>query len=507
MSKKLLIVIILLFIFPIFVNAEDLVYNVCKNGCEYSDLQEVFALLHDEHYLDHLSNPSTYDVYINIKDGETYNIDFMQLLKYAKNSNSNPQPSGYVRNISATNFYIKGENSENKPTILSGEGQMAFCFYNASNIVFENLIMKNIVSDGSFHGGDLLIETNNKTSFVKVNNCEVYAADTFYIDAFSIEVKKSIIKTNNAIEIYSRGGTHELTDLDISHEYFFELGNYPPSDSETANPTILKNIVINTTGEYGIGLFANGYSPYILDNVTIESSTKYGIYAGTNLTQTYKGMKYPITIKNSDLSKVPLSIYVQGNNVGNEVDVIFDNSKLNGVKSVGRKAYDENAIGPIISVDSSNTWVGDIIRSNDQESTTATVIEDLDGRVIIEERKDIDLSISDNNYEEVDLANTFENKFGIDFNSITWSIANPEVVEIVNGKLTPKSSGETTIVGRLGDNIYEMTIRVTVQNTENSEVIVNPKTGPTNYIIILVSIIVVSLVLFKVVNKSSKILY
>ena len=95
--------------------------------------------------------------------------------------------------------------------------------------------MKNTVTDESFHGGDLFIETDNNKCFVKVNNCEIYAKDTFYIGAFSIEIKKSIIKTNNAIELYSRGGTHELNDVEIYHEFYFELGNYTPSDFETVN--------------------------------------------------------------------------------------------------------------------------------------------------------------------------------------------------------------------------------------------------------------------------------
>ena len=63
--KKRFFFLILLFV-PILVKGETLVYNVCENGCEYDDINEVYDEI--------LSLPRnvTHDITLNIKDGRSY---------------------------------------------------------------------------------------------------------------------------------------------------------------------------------------------------------------------------------------------------------------------------------------------------------------------------------------------------------------------------------------------------------------------------------------------------
>ena len=66
--KKRFFFLILLFV-PLLVKGETLVYNVCENGCEYDDINEVYDEI--------LSLPRnvTHDITLNIKDGRSYLIN------------------------------------------------------------------------------------------------------------------------------------------------------------------------------------------------------------------------------------------------------------------------------------------------------------------------------------------------------------------------------------------------------------------------------------------------
>ena len=70
--KKIIYLLLIIFLIPIFVNAETITYNICKSGCEYSTIAEIinhFLDLRDEVGDEALSN---YDIIVNFNDSETY---------------------------------------------------------------------------------------------------------------------------------------------------------------------------------------------------------------------------------------------------------------------------------------------------------------------------------------------------------------------------------------------------------------------------------------------------
>ena len=170
--KKNLLLFFLIILIPYGVHAESITYNVCKEGCEYDSMQDVFRLIHNQDSRIADPNEEKKDIYIIIKDGETYNVDFSEFPSYY---NGRYSYLDYVDNTSASNFYLMGEDPNNRPTIYSGERQMSFEFYNAHVISFENLIMKNVETDNSFHGGE------NEIILVKtLENCIIDGYSTLF---------------------------------------------------------------------------------------------------------------------------------------------------------------------------------------------------------------------------------------------------------------------------------------------------------------------------------------
>ena len=65
--KRIYYTLIIILCLPIMVNAETITYNICKSGCEYSDLKTVLNNHRSENQLD--------DIIINFQDSETYELD------------------------------------------------------------------------------------------------------------------------------------------------------------------------------------------------------------------------------------------------------------------------------------------------------------------------------------------------------------------------------------------------------------------------------------------------
>ena len=94
--KRIWILFISLFLIPIFVNAETITYNICKNGCEYSEVYDVLIELQNRE--DNFNND---DIIINITDTSDYYIDSSNIeINYDENTLSN-----------INSFTINGNNS------------------------------------------------------------------------------------------------------------------------------------------------------------------------------------------------------------------------------------------------------------------------------------------------------------------------------------------------------------------------------------------------------------
>ena len=67
--KRRLFVLLFLLLIPIKIFAlEEKEYNVCKNGCEYNELETVFREIQS------FSSNAGYNIVINIQDQETYQL-------------------------------------------------------------------------------------------------------------------------------------------------------------------------------------------------------------------------------------------------------------------------------------------------------------------------------------------------------------------------------------------------------------------------------------------------
>ena len=63
--KKIVYLLLIMFLIPIFVNAETLTYDVCESGCEYTDFNEVYPAI------DNIPDLSDKDIVININSNYT----------------------------------------------------------------------------------------------------------------------------------------------------------------------------------------------------------------------------------------------------------------------------------------------------------------------------------------------------------------------------------------------------------------------------------------------------
>ena len=475
MKNKILFILLLFIFSPLTVKAEELVYNVCKSGCEYNDLQEVFVLLNDPNYRTSVPENAIYDVVVEIKDGETYNVDFRVI------------DSGYITNTNAKTFTIRGSDPDNRPTIYSGDDQMSFWIKYGEYFLIENVVMKNVETDYSFHGGDLFIMANGNNDLIEVRNSEFHVQDCFNIWAYSITIKDSAFYADDGIGFDSYAGINTLDSVTVRPTEYFTFTGEGICNAKNVD------VEVNSADN---GMYIDAYCKNTLDNIKIRGG-KTGLKIYGVKSNYLEGFTSTILIKNSDLSQNDISLYVNGNNTGNEKDVIVENTKVKNVVSKGDKNIDQTALGPIVYIKKDCEWSSPIKRSITEEDD-ATVKELVDGRVIIEESKKIELNIDKSN--EISLKSLFNNIDGVDFTSINWRVSDPSVLEIVNNKIIPKKTGETTISGEYADNIYEVDVIVVKDNSIIP--IINPSTG--NHLLSVALLLLLGFIYYVFISRKEK---
>lgn len=480
MKKKLFFLIFIIYlIFPVFVNAEELKYEVCKSGCEYSDLQEVFTLVNDPNDRSSVPENAIYDVVIEIKDGETYNVDFRTI------------DSGYVTNTNAKTFTIKGSNSDNRPTIYSGDDEMSFWIKYGEYFLIENVIMKNLETDHSFHGGDLFLMANGKNDLVEIRNSEFYVQDCFDIWAYSITVKDSAFYADDGIGFDAYGGVNTLENVIVRPTEYFDF-----TGEGICNAT---NVDVEAD-HYEDGMYLSGDCQNTLDNINIRGAQN-GIYVYASYSERpdskYKGFSKKTIIKNSNLVDNDISIYASGNHNINDIDIEVENTKLKTVVSKGKKDVLDTLLGPTVLIKGSSIWASPITRSND-ENSDATVKELLDGKVIIEEKKILDLNFDDKD-TVIDVSSLFNNIDGVDFTTVNWRVSDQSILDIIDNKLIPKKTGLVTITGEYNNNLYEVQVKIFKNNPLIP--IINPETG--NHLLLVIFLIVSGFVYYKYVSRKT----
>ena len=132
MKRIKYIVLFLLLMFPFFVNAETLTYNVCQNGCEYTELNDVLLELNNKTFNHEYNNT---DIIINLLDDSTYSLqNVAQYSIYGGTSN----PSQEYVNINSFTLNGMGNELHNISIIIA-----------AKNITINNI--KSPVLDNENH--------------------------------------------------------------------------------------------------------------------------------------------------------------------------------------------------------------------------------------------------------------------------------------------------------------------------------------------------------------------
>lgn len=171
--------IFLLYLLPVVGNAETITYNVCKNGCEYSEVTGVLIELQDRE-----NNYNNDDITINITDTSDYYIDNSKIeINYDENT---------LANINS--FTINGNNS----TWIFGNGNRNEIYIGAKNILVDKVKVKDYFNLGenwelSYKGnfflmsdslhvsnsdiGEIINEKKAGTS--NIDNCRTYEYGSF----------------------------------------------------------------------------------------------------------------------------------------------------------------------------------------------------------------------------------------------------------------------------------------------------------------------------------------
>ena len=493
--KKILLFIILLL--PFVVNAEEKVYEICQDGCEYNSVQEVFDLIRDPYNTNSVPEMAIYDLTIIIKDDATYNVDFREFREYSQVGNQNYFGTGYVTNTNAYKFTLKGVDPEHRPTIYSGTDQMSFWFKYGKELIFENIIMKNVETDNSFHGGDLFIMGSREDDTVKMINSEMHTIDCFNIWANSIEVRDSDFYIYDGAGFDGSDGDVILDNLNI------KAGTYVSMTSRgTVRASNIDIDIDNVDNANFSGIEVYGGGTNYLENIKIKDAIN-GLYVYGSYDErysSYKGYVGVTYVDNCDFTGNDISIEANGNNVGNDYDIIVRNSKIDNVKSEGDKRGGDSLLGPIIYVEGSTKWTNEIERST--EDGFGNAIELTDGRIIIEQSDSVTITVDDGKYDEVVLSAIF--KFN-GFNNYKWTSSDEEIVKLENDKIIPGKEGTAYILGTYAnsDDVYKLEVVVKHKVKEEEKEVINPNTR--DVILVVFGLLVVSSIGFvigiKHVNK------
>lgn len=424
------------------VNAKT--YDICKNGCTYDNAQDVFYELQ--------FSTVEEDVIILFKDNGVYHVDFDA--SFGTYGNQNQIITGYSKNPYITNMTIKSEDPKNRATLESGQNQFSFEYDNAENFIVENMIMKNLETDHRDHGGDMFF-VQEKNIYLK--NSDFYTQDTFAFWSLYGEVKDCYFYSENGVYLESSNNRSSKLVVDnIKVNTVSENGYFSLYSSEID----AKNIYVETINKYGCAIYSTNAN---IDNINIKGAT----ISGMLISYFDKSNPNKVLINNSDISNNELSLMARFFNFGDQYDIKISNSKLNGVDTSLSdwliKNNPDNRSAPIVYVDSTNTWTKPIKRGEN-------VIEENDGKVIIDLNNSLTINKDNFKKSDLDLKNIFSNIEGFDFNEATWTSSNPEVAIVENGNIKILKVGTTTITGEYNDNNYSIQLKV----TEN---IINPKTG------------------------------
>ncbi len=463
---KKYILFILLMICPMFVHAESFEYHVCKSGCDYTELEEVFGILNS------YTGGYDKDVTIYIDDAETYNLT---------NNNFIHNNYGYDQSIyryRVNKLVIEGTNGKPKITTSSVHQDGNYSERSIYFAINDDILIKNVKFETP---KSILFQTRGKLTMtgveIKAEGFGSYftASDNIindfkldgYLDLSGATVKNATINGSIIADNHFIGENIKLT------------GTF-----ESIGTVALKNTVIDADSEdYGLYFRYNdclgdcGYGRYkgssSLNNVTIKNANKSAVYYNRSA----GNEKRQLTINNSDLSNNPTSIIMYNlyswsyNDFFDGYSVVGKNSKLSGAETYmgihehwngNEDEIDQTKLAKMKALnmyfDATNTWVKPIYRINDpskKNNKKANVVETDKGRIVIQRKNSGVLVI--NVDKNKPLKDYFE-ELGTVLGEI--KIDNPNIVKVENGKIIPLKKGVTNIRFMVDNNEYVLAVTV-----------------------------------------------
>lgn len=335
-----------LFIFMPIVDAETITYNVCKNGCEYSDLNTVFNEINDAN--------NHAEVIINILDNGEY---------FANSS---------VYNENVDSIKIFGNN--NKINLNDSWIELV------KNVYIENLIL-NIVNKSGIVGftnfGNTDSISNGDHLDYKINISNVIINSTMDHDSYYIGLVGGEINTNNCIinvPILTMISTLYFNDSQISNSIittggggiatriYIPYGNYvSPIVREKNNEDIVLNNFVNNINS---GRLIETYLSIETDmpkeltnNIFIYQEANKTIKENTNISEFEKEFvdTYKDSIGYDDIKDLPVEWKSQDETIAKVENGIIKVIKPGKVDIVGTKGNDIDTIH--LTIESSSSGI------------------------------------------------------------------------------------------------------------------------------------------------------
>ena len=365
-----------------------------------------------------------------------------------------------------------------------------------------------------------------------------YNSDYLWVemyDSYEYKVQSHDLSMLNYIEFYSPDNKN-INISGANNNVTLKVGELIFGAEESDNFTVkLSNLIINSTYVNSIsgskssppssvvgtiGIFSNS----IVDNVRINSKENGLVLKSYNQHNingyVYNGDKYAIlmigngtrlnersiNITNSKMAGCDCSLVIydyspavpdggtptpsSSNYVNNGIiknlkpsfisltdyNIKVDNSDVSCVRYGADNSI--SASNPIIYFTSSNRWSKDISKCY-VEQNGCNVLQGINSKIIIDQEDNVSVSLKD----KVKLQDYFPELKSVNPKEITWSVSNPKVLKIVDGKAIPLKTGNCVVTATYNDMNYTLNFRVT---NNNHHTLANPNTGARLFLIIAI---------------------
>ena len=313
--KKYFYTLLILLLMPILVNAETLEYNICKSGCEYSELEDVLTELQEKGNNNEFDN---HDIIINLNDEERYDINSHTIYgQGAENINS---------------FTINGNGNS-----INSQGSL---YIMAKKITINNIKDSNCLNNESY------LNLNNLIQYFR-DNPIVYSLASNYVEINNSDLLYIYVGSNNQNNCLL---TVNSSKINIIMTYNIKLNDSDVGFIGGESDNSLKTYEFNNTKLNGFVSGGSG-SEFIIVNANIEANncTFRNGFALVNSTA---------NIHNSTLNKI-----INSGDEGNTKTINIYNSKITGVKYAYVSNEDDanSVVGSNFNPSDTTTWPLDIM--------------------------------------------------------------------------------------------------------------------------------------------------